>query len=110
MFDCFRMLSSEFQAIPVDVWAELVFMRPPSGLRAAFALTGSHYHVDIKSPTGTAQFKDEMFLLQAKPQSCSAVSSPAPQVQNKGVTGSLKSVFICYVSGCLLLSLARACR
>lgn len=28
MFDCFRMLSSEFQAIPVDVWAELVFMRP----------------------------------------------------------------------------------
>lgn len=108
MFDCFRVFSSEFQAIPVDVWAEPVFTRPLSGQHVAFALTVSHYRVDIKSPTGTAQLGDEMFLLQAKPQSCYAVASPALQVQKKGLTGLLSSVFICCVSGHCLLSLAGA--
>lgn len=62
MYDCFKLLS-EFQAIPVDIWTELVFPRPQSGLCIAFVLTVSYYRVDIMSLTGTVRRKDEMCLL-----------------------------------------------
>lgn len=59
----------EFQAIPVDIWTELVFPRPQSGLCAAFVLTVSYYHVDIMSLTGTAQLKNEMCFRKQKTKS-----------------------------------------
>lgn len=72
----------EFQAIPIDIWTELVFPRPQSGLRTAFVLTISYYCVDIMSLTGTAQLKNEMCLLQAKTQKLTpTLLHPAPGIK-----------------------------
>ena len=88
-----KYLLSQFQAIPIDIWTELVFPRPQSCLCTTFVLTISYYYVNIMSLTGIALFIDEMCILQAKTQKLtSSLLAPYPRNKIKRLEGCLKYI------------------